>query len=46
MSQIAKITKDVHFKEAICTPKWVKEMNEELEALEENETWEITSLPP
>lgn len=36
----------IHFQEAICHPHWVKEMNEELQALEENLTWVVTDLPP
>jgi len=34
------------FAEAILDPKWCEAMNLELRALEENGTWEITSLPP
>lgn len=34
-----------HYKEAVRDEKWVKAMNEELDALEENHTWEITDLP-
>ena len=33
------------YKEAVKDPKWVKAMNEELSALEENGTWSITKLP-
>lgn len=35
-----------HFKEAIKHTAWVNAMNEELDALEENNTWHITDLPP
>lgn len=34
-----------NFKEAVKHKKWVEAMNEELEALESNDTWEITQLP-
>lgn len=46
MSQITKHKEPRHFKEAVQSEKWVKAMNEELDALEINETWQITSLPP
>ena len=35
-----------HFKEAIQHSQWLEAMNEELTALENNNTWEITDLPP
>lgn len=35
-----------HFKEAITKPIWFAAMNDELEALDLNHIWEITSLPP
>ena len=34
------------FAEAVLDPKWCEAMNLELRALEDNGTWEITSLPP
>jgi len=34
------------FQDAIKEDKWCTVMNAELEALEQNHTWEITSLPP
>ena len=33
------------FREAVSKDEWVKVMNDELEALELNNTWEITDLP-
>lgn len=36
----------VTFKEAVQQDHWVTSMNEELSALESNQTWEITQLPP
>ncbi|KAL8117699.1 hypothetical protein AgCh_015538 [Apium graveolens] len=36
----------VHFKDAVKSPHWRIAMNEELSALESNDIWEITSLPP
>lgn len=34
------------FKQAVQNPDWVRAMNIELEALESNQTWDITTLPP
>jgi Reverse transcriptase (RNA-dependent DNA polymerase) len=31
--------------EAIKDPRWVSAMNEEMEALIKNDTWELTNLP-
>lgn len=36
----------VHFKTAVQHNHWIQAMNLELEALERNNTWEVTSLPP
>lgn len=46
LSRVNHEKEPVHFKQAVTDPKWVKAMNEELDALEENKTWEITTLPP
>ncbi|XP_074376902.1 putative mitochondrial protein AtMg00820 [Apium graveolens] len=35
-----------HFKKVVVHEHWVKSMNQELTALELNETWEIVPLPP
>ena len=45
---MAKIVQDVEptcFEEAIGNAKWVKAMNEEMAALDENETWDLVPLP-
>lgn len=34
------------FRQAVTTTKWVNAMNKELEAIELNEIWVITTLPP
>lgn len=34
------------FKELVQHEHWLQAMNEELETLEENNTWEIMDLPP
>ena len=44
---IAKIVQDVEstcFEEAIGNEKWEKAMNEEMAALDENETWDLVPL--
>ena len=46
MAQTLDLTEPRSFKEAVTKKEWVKAMNEELEALEMNNTWEITELPP
>ena len=35
----------IDFKEASHDEKWVKAMNDEIEAIRKNDTWELTSLP-
>ena len=46
MSHVESEHEPKHFREAVKEAKWVQAMNEELDALESNETWEITTLPP
>ena len=36
----------MYFEEAIKEKKWCKAMDEEIDALEKNEIWELTKLPP
>ena len=33
------------FKEAVKDEKWIQAMEEEVQAIEKNNTWELTSLP-
>eukprot|EP00253_Pinus_taeda_P005204 PITA_05204 len=35
----------IHFEDAVKEEKWVVAMEEEIEAIERNETWELVSLP-
>ena len=45
---MAKIVQDVEptcFEEAIGNAKWEKAMNEEMAALDENETWDLVPFP-
>lgn len=45
LSTITKTTDPILFKDAIQHDYWIDAMNQELEAHERNETWEITTLP-
>lgn len=35
----------VHFEDAVKDDKWVSAMDEEIEAIEKNQTWDLVSLP-
>jgi hypothetical protein len=35
----------VYFKEAVKEEKWVDAMNEEIEAIERNDTWDLVDIP-
>ena len=45
MNTVGKIPDPKHFKEAARHSHWLQAMNEELDALESNNTWEVTDLP-
>ena len=45
MNTLSKVNDPKSFREAAQCSHWLKAMNEELEALEENNTWIITELP-
>ena len=38
-------SEDLSFKEAVYEEKWQKMMNEEIEAIKRNNTWDLTDLP-
>ncbi|GKC64401.1 putative RNA-directed DNA polymerase [Tanacetum coccineum] len=44
-NNLNKIHKPRTFAEAANDPRWVEAMNQEMEALNNNNTWEITDLP-
>lgn len=46
LSNISHNQDPVHFKDAVTQTHWVQAMNAELEALELNKTWIVTTLPP
>ena len=46
ISNLNKTIEPQSYSEAANDPNWIKAMNEEMEALYRNNTWEITTLPP
>ena len=44
-ANLTKHTDHLYFKQAVKDPNWVTAMNKELDALELNDTWDITPLP-
>ncbi|XP_074346807.1 putative mitochondrial protein AtMg00820 [Apium graveolens] len=46
LSSLTTKADPTNFKQVVKDENWVKAMNIELEALESNDTWEITELPP
>lgn len=45
LSKITNSKDPISFKEAVSQSQWVVAMNKELEALEKNDTWDVTTLP-
>lgn len=45
VASISTVKEPVNYQQVKCDPEWMKAMEEELRALEENETWEIVQLP-
>ena len=35
----------IHFEDAVKEEKWIEAMNEEIGAIEKNDTWELVDLP-
>ena len=35
----------IHFEDAVKEEKWIEAMNEEIGAIERNDTWELVDLP-
>ncbi|XP_074337469.1 putative mitochondrial protein AtMg00820 [Apium graveolens] len=46
LSTVALNRDPLHYKDVVADPGWVQAMKTELQALESNNTWTITSLPP
>lgn len=46
LSYVTENKDPIHFKQAVVDEGWVEAMNTELAALELNQTWTLTTLPP
>ncbi|CAL1392356.1 unnamed protein product [Linum trigynum] len=46
LSAITLTKEPKSYREAAIDPRWQKAMKQEIEALEANQTWELTTLPP
>ncbi|KAL0337523.1 UNVERIFIED_CONTAM: Retrovirus-related Pol polyprotein from transposon RE1 [Sesamum calycinum] len=46
VAQISSVQEPKTYLQASFDPHWIKAMDQELQALETNGTWELTSLPP
>ena len=46
ISQVASVPIPRSVSEALQNPQWVVAMQEEMDALEQNGTWELAPLPP
>ena len=45
VDQLSNISIPSSVQDALADPKWIKAMNEEMEALQKNSTWELVPLP-
>lgn len=45
LNNVLTVREPTSYQEAAKDERWVKAMNEEIEALEKNKTWEVTTLP-
>ena len=43
--KIPASTKPISYKEAVSNPKWVEVMQSEINALQNNHTWKVVTLP-
>lgn len=46
MVKLTNCKEPTTFAKAVLDPKWVEAMNKELDALENNHTWDLVTLPP
>uniref|UniRef100_A0A6N2MRA1 Integrase catalytic domain-containing protein n=1 Tax=Salix viminalis TaxID=40686 RepID=A0A6N2MRA1_SALVM len=45
VNQLSNVSIPSNVQDALADPKWTKAMNEEMEALQKNNTWELCQLP-
>ncbi|PRQ52624.1 hypothetical protein RchiOBHm_Chr2g0157511 [Rosa chinensis] len=45
VDQLSTVSIPSNVQDALADPKWTKAMNEELEALQKNATWELVPMP-
>ena len=45
VNQLSTVSIPSNVQDALADPKWRKAMNEEMEALQKNATWELVPLP-
>ena len=45
VNQLSNVSIPSNIQDALADPKWTKAMNEEMEALQKNNTWELCQLP-
>ena len=46
VNQLSTVSIPSNVQDALADPKWKQAMNEELEALQKNETWDVVPMPP
>ena len=46
MMKVATVREPETFSEAAKDPRWIKAMNEEMQALRKNETWDLVPISP
>ena len=45
INQLSNVSIPSNVQDALADPKWIKAMNEEMKALQKNNTWELCQLP-
>lgn len=45
LSKISQVTEPQTYEKAVSDPRWIKAMEDEIQALQDNQTWEVVDLP-